>query len=160
MLNRQSACEALASLVLPGEGQGDTSILRRRVAALTRAVDDRQATIESLVRQLHRARSDPARSASAGSLRAGAAHEMGAPIQRAIHNVRILQRGFDLIERMLTGQDAAGDEELHRSRAAMPGAIERALDDLDRVAAIVRAMENFSPRVHLVASAPAPLDAR
>lgn len=147
MLNRQTA----GNVVVPYEGQGDASILRRRVAALTRAVDDREATIASLVKQLHRARSDPARSASAGRLRAGAAHEMGVPIQRVIDNLRILQHGFDLIERTLATQEKSDDEELRRLRAAMPGAIERALDDLDRVTAVVRAMENFSPPTDIAA---------
>jgi len=135
MFTESSVHEPPAAFAGPGERRGDASSLRRRVVALMRTVDEREATIASLVRQLHRARNDPSRSASLGRLTAAAAHQMQAPIHRAIDNARSLRRSFERVE-------AAGS-----TVAAMPVTIDQLLDDLDRVAALVRAMENFSPAV-------------
>jgi hypothetical protein len=158
MLSQSSTSDAADGFSSPAEASRGTSILRQRVAALTRTVDEREATIASLMRQLHRAKNDPAHSASVGRLTAGVAHQVGAPIGRIVESIRSIRRSFDLIERASAG-DQTGNEELHRMRAAMPRLIEGALDDLERVAALVRAMENFSP-ADIGASTLSPSDVR
>jgi light-regulated signal transduction histidine kinase (bacteriophytochrome) len=137
MFTQPSAHEPSCAFVAPSESRGDSSSLRRRVVALMRTVDEREATIAGLVRQLHRARNDPSRSVSVGRLTASAAHEMQAPIHRAVEYARFLRRSFERIESKTPERDGAAIAELD--------CVTQLLDDLDRVAAIARAMENFSP---------------
>ena len=59
MINRQPAHDAESAPIPTGQVPRDSSVLRQRVAALTRTIDDRDATIASLVSQLQRARHDP-----------------------------------------------------------------------------------------------------
>ncbi len=137
MFTHSSVHEAPSAFVAPSEQRGDALSLRRRVVALMRTVDEREATITGLMRQLHRARNDPARSASHGRVAASAAHEMNAPIQRAVEYARFLQRSFERIDTKAPERNGEVIAELD--------CLNQLLDDLDRVAAIVRAMENFSP---------------
>jgi signal transduction histidine kinase len=137
MLTQSSIQELPVAFPASSERHGDASSLRRRVVALMRTVDQREATIASLMRQLHRARNDPSRSASLGRLTAGAAREMQTPIHRAIEYVRLLRRSFERIDAIRPEHEGAAVAELD--------CVDQLLDDLDRVAAIARAMENFSP---------------
>jgi light-regulated signal transduction histidine kinase (bacteriophytochrome) len=137
MLAEQSIHETPSAFVASSERQGNASSLRGRVVALMRTVDEREATIASLVRQLHRARNDPARSASHSRLTASAAREMQAPIHRAVEYVRLLRRSFERIDAKASEHVGAAISELD--------CVDQLLDDLDRVASIARAMENFSP---------------
>jgi two-component system NtrC family sensor kinase len=59
MINRLSAPDAETGLGPALQAPRDSSILRQRVAALTRTVDERDATIANLVAQLQRAKHDP-----------------------------------------------------------------------------------------------------
>jgi len=59
MMNRQPVQDAETGLDVPAPAPRDSSVLRQRVAALTRTIDDRDATIASLVGQLQRAKHDP-----------------------------------------------------------------------------------------------------
>src|SRR3569833_3476003 len=60
MIDPQPAQDTEAAPVAPAQAPRDSSVLRQRVAALTRTIDDRDATIASLVSQLQRAKHDPA----------------------------------------------------------------------------------------------------
>jgi hypothetical protein len=56
--------------------------------------------------------------------------------------MRVLRRSFDWLESAPEGFDPA---ELRRTRLAMSIAIDDALDELDRIEAVIRAVEHFSP---------------
>ncbi|HEX4479547.1 MAG TPA: hypothetical protein VH082_01965 [Rudaea sp.] len=142
MFDPQPAHDASAGFASPVDFGRDTSILRRRVATLTRTVEERETTIASLVQQLDRARSDPSRPMAIARRNAGAAHEVQAPIRRVVERMRVLRRGFDWLESAPEGFDPA---ELRRTRLAMSIAIDDALDELDRIEAVIRAVEHFSP---------------
>jgi PAS domain S-box-containing protein len=102
---------------------------------------------------------------SIGQLAAGIAHEINTPIQYVGDNTRFLRDSFSYLIPLIHAYDhlledaQAGrltPEDLSRARAALqdadlpflveeiPGAIEQTLDGIDRVAAIVRAMKEFS----------------
>lgn len=102
---------------------------------------------------------------SIGQLAAGIAHEINTPIQFVGDNTRFLQDAFADIERLLDAYDrvreaarSAGaaddlissvnnivdDIDLAYLREEIPQAIAQTLDGTDRVAAIVRAMKEFS----------------
>lgn len=137
MFTQPSVAETSAPFETPGERRGNSASLRGRVVALMRTVDERDATIASLMRQLHRARNNPSRSATVGRVAAGAAHEMQAPVHRAIEYARFLQRSFERMEAKSPDPNGPVVAELD--------CLHQLLDDLDRVSAIVRALENFSP---------------
>ncbi len=67
---------------------------------------------------------------------------MQAPIRRVIEKVRLLRRNFDWMQSAAQGFAA---EELRRIRLSMSGAIDGALDELDRIEAAIAAVERFSP---------------
>ncbi len=100
---------------------------------------------------------------SVGQLAAGIAHEINTPVQFIGDNIRFLQGAFnDLLElRELCGDIVVAQEEAARTAAVeavrererdidvefvveeVPGAIRQALDGVERVATIVRAMKAF-----------------
>jgi hypothetical protein len=142
MFDPQPAHDAPAGFASSVDFGRNTSILRRRVATLTRTVEERETTIASLVQQLDRARSDPSRPMAIARRNARAAHEVQAPIRRVVEKMRVLRRSFDWLESAPEGFDPA---ELRRTRLAMSIAIDEALDELDRIEAVIRAVELFSP---------------
>ncbi|MFG1922208.1 sensor histidine kinase [Cryptosporangium sp. NPDC048952] len=72
---------------------------------------------------------------SIGALAAGLAHEINTPVQYVSHNVVFLREAF---ESVLPGVE---DEYL---RAEVPAALEQTLEGVERVAGIVRAMNEFA----------------
>jgi hypothetical protein len=143
MLSPSSAFDVPDGFAPPADTRRDTSFLRQRVAALTRTVDEREATIATLMRHLNRARNDPSHSAFASRLSAGAAQQMSAPLKRLADSVRSIRSGFDAIEKIDWRSDTR-QRRPHLTRAAMPELLHHVLDDLDRIRAAVRARENFS----------------
>lgn len=142
MFDPQPAHDTPAGFAPPTEIGRDTSILRRRVATLTRTIDEREATIADLVKQLHRARTDPLRSSSIAGCNVSGSHAMQAPIRRVVEKVRLLRRNFDWVQSAAQGFDP---EELRRMRLTMSAAIDEALGELDRIEAVIRAVESFPP---------------
>ncbi|MBI2823570.1 MAG: PAS domain S-box protein [Planctomycetia bacterium] len=102
---------------------------------------------------------------SIGQLAAGIAHEINTPIQYISDNARFLKESFASIDSLLSeyndvlslaGQSRLTSERIARAESAreaadveylateIPSAIDQSLDGLARVAAIVRAMKDFS----------------
>jgi len=93
---------------------------------------------------------------SIGQLAAGIAHEINTPIQYIGDNVRFLQQAFADTHVVLTALRSAqsvsaetlaqliADADLDYLEKEIPNAIEQSVDGLSRVAAIVRAMKEFS----------------
>lgn len=100
-----------------------------------------------------------------GSLAAGIAHEINTPIQFVGDNTRFLQNAFRDLARLLADYDRLYDHAVHGAAPAgllhevkaarekadwdylqveVPKALEQALDGVERVANIVRAMKDFS----------------
>lgn len=142
MLDPQPARDTPAGFAPSAQIGPDTSILRRRVATLTRTIDEREATIATLMQQLQRARGGPSRSPATARLCTDSSNDMQTPIRRVIEKVRLLRRNFDWVQSAAQGFDA---EELRRIRLSMSGAIDEALDELDRIEAAIAAAERFSP---------------
>jgi hypothetical protein len=64
---------------------------------------------------------------------------------RIFDSMRAIRRGFDAIDQACVGVAARDNQELHQTRTAMPGLIDGVLDDFDRIATLLRALENVSP---------------
>ena len=82
-----------------------------------------------------------------GRLAAGIAHEINTPIQYVGDSVQFLKSAFSDMLAIVKTSDAAlntADTDLSFLQAEVPAAIERIIEGLQRVAAIVRAMKEFA----------------
>ncbi|GAA0232240.1 sensor histidine kinase [Cryptosporangium japonicum] len=123
--------------VVASMGPGEERVVRLSgVTYLVRAGAELGVVVDvsGVVASEHEA-AHAARLESIGALAAGLAHEINTPVQYVSHNVVFLREAF---EQVLPG---VADEYL---RVEVPAALEQTLEGVERVAEIVRAMNEFA----------------
>ncbi|WP_157017947.1 sensor histidine kinase [Cryptosporangium arvum] len=130
---RTPELDAVVRSVGPGAERvvriGGVTYLVRAGAELGVVVD-----VSGVVASEHEA-AHAARLESIGALAAGLAHEINTPVQYVSHNVVFLREAFESV------LPAVSDEYL---RVEVPAALEQTLEGVERVAGIVRAMNEFA----------------
>jgi signal transduction histidine kinase len=120
--------------------------LHREEAAKAQHLEEALAEKERALEELNRAKSilvGQEKLAAIGTLASGIAHEINTPIQYVSDNLFFLKNAFESLLGHLEGaQEVPLDKEF--LRAEVPGALRQAAEGLERVAAIVRSMKEFS----------------
>ena len=130
--------------------QNQSSILEQQVRERTASLEKSNEQLREQIRLRETVQQElrlAQKLEAVGRLAAGVAHEINTPIQYVSDSVQFLKSAFGDLLGMVESLDAAQhstDGCLDFLRVEVPASIERVMEGLQRVAAIVRAMKEFS----------------
>lgn len=140
---RQVASLSRQTAALEQANQQTELIVQERTSALS-ASNQELITLNARLKENQAHLVQAQKLEAIGHLAAGIAHEINTPIQYIGDNTRFLQRSFQELLQVSKQEKTLSAAELDYLATEIPNAVDQSLEGIDRVAAIVRAMKEFS----------------